>query len=157
MIFDHFDRSKRALCGRYRGCCASQYASVCDDREVINLIIVSYFVCTYCILLLICKPLTFYCLPHSCVCAFGFTGPRCDTIDQCAANADPCINGAQCLNAPNPQHATLYTCQCLPGFSGADCQTEDYCAAQPCPQGAPCVNQQDTFYCDYCAGKSFPS
>uniref|UniRef100_A0AAV2IUB7 PG-M n=1 Tax=Knipowitschia caucasica TaxID=637954 RepID=A0AAV2IUB7_KNICA len=52
-----------------------------------------------------------------CVCAPGYSGPRCDTVDECQSN--PCLNGATCLDGINS-----FTCLCLPSYAGELCEQD---------------------------------
>ncbi|XP_070206929.1 uncharacterized protein [Littorina saxatilis] len=56
---------------------------------------------------------------YTCLCANGYTGPRCQTdIDDCDIfGRTPCKNGATCQD--HPGH---YTCACPPEFTGQNCE-----------------------------------
>uniref|UniRef100_A0A674AJS6 Sushi, von Willebrand factor type A, EGF and pentraxin domain-containing protein 1 n=1 Tax=Salmo trutta TaxID=8032 RepID=A0A674AJS6_SALTR len=65
-------------------------------------------------------PLPLYQAPWAlqCQCVEGYRGRLCQVdVDECQAN--PCINGATCVDGPGS-----YTCRCPPGFNGTRCETE---------------------------------
>lgn len=54
-------------------------------------------------------------MPFICL---GYTGFRCQTnINECAADAGLCLNGATCIDTPGS-----FKCDCSLGFSGIQCQ-----------------------------------
>ncbi|XP_029365737.1 versican a [Echeneis naucrates] len=60
---------------------------------------------------------------HTCSCAPGYTGDRCETdIDDCQSN--PCRNGGTCVD-----RLASFTCVCLPSYTGLYCEEDtEICA-----------------------------
>uniref|UniRef100_H3DDB0 Versican core protein n=1 Tax=Tetraodon nigroviridis TaxID=99883 RepID=H3DDB0_TETNG len=55
---------------------------------------------------------------HTCSCAPGYAGDRCQTeFDECHSN--PCRNGGTCIDG-----LASYTCDCLPSYSGRNCEED---------------------------------
>ncbi|KAJ8734397.1 hypothetical protein PYW07_014948 [Mythimna separata] len=56
---------------------------------------------------------------YVCACPPGYTGRNCETdVDECAAQAAPCLNGGSCQDAVNN-----FTCDCTgTGYTGARCE-----------------------------------
>ncbi|XP_036362567.1 protein jagged-1b-like isoform X5 [Octopus sinensis] len=70
---------------------------------------------------------------YFCRCAYGYTGPKCETVISACLSA-PCMNGGRCSNA-----GTSFECHCLPNFYGPRCQFEDKCRSVTCLNGGTCV------------------
>ncbi|EDV22809.1 uncharacterized protein TRIADDRAFT_58750 [Trichoplax adhaerens] len=70
---------------------------------------------------------------YTCSCPYGFTGPRCELIDErCIGNN--CTNGATCTSSTVN---TGYLCLCPYGFAGKYC---DICVK--CQNGGKCVTNE---------------
>ncbi|XP_076447761.1 uncharacterized protein LOC143284711 [Babylonia areolata] len=81
-----------------------------------------------------------------CECKLGWTGEKCDDIDECHSN--PCRNGGTCRDGVNS-----YTCDCLPGFNGTHCETDiDECHSNPCRNGGTCQDVVNSYTCDCPSG-----
>ena len=85
-------------------------------------------------------------------------------IDECAANADLCLNDGTCINTDGSFH-----CQCLTGYTGITCESGetfysgqsnglrielkklsldvDECMTQPCENDGQCTNSVGSFSC----------
>ena len=86
-----------------------------------------------------------------CNCTAGWNGLNCDqTINNCVAPSNPCLNGATCTNSVNN-----YTCSCTTGWTGRNCnQLVNNCVipSNPCLNGASCINSFNNYTCTCAAG-----
>lgn len=83
----------------------------------------------------------------TCECLPGFSGQRCEDINECAAPASPCGENTSCVNFPGG-----YSCVCDSGFTsgGETCEDRDECensASTPCDASAECENEPGGFTC----------
>ncbi|XP_041369439.1 protein crumbs-like isoform X2 [Gigantopelta aegis] len=88
-------------------------------------------------------------LSFHCICAPGFTGPRCTiNIDECESS--PCHHDGTCHDGING-----YNCSCIPGISGANCEVNiDECASVPCLHGGACTDYINGYECN-CSDTGF--
>ena len=79
---------------------------------------------------------------YECTCdGVYFTGVNCQTpIDRCATAANPCKNGATCLNGYYST-SDLITCTCPAGYTDKNCSTliNQCTIANPCQNGGTCT------------------
>ena len=80
----------------------------------------------------------------TCACFPGFTGPICETINNC--------NHAQCINGHCINQATTFICSCDIGFTGILCDVIDYCANNNCTDHSYCVSSEDGYTCPCVVG-----
>ncbi|KRZ14739.1 Protocadherin Fat 1 [Trichinella zimbabwensis] len=60
---------------------------------------------------------------YSCECRMPYWGKRCERINYCLTDENPCNNGGTCIKVND-----LYNCICPPGYAGIFCRT-DYAAS----------------------------
>ena len=80
----------------------------------------------------------------------GFQGKNCsEDVLECSV-ANPCQNGATCI-----EEVGSYSCECVDGFVGLNCESMDPCVDIPCENGATCVLLDEEtldFRCDCASG-----
>ncbi|CAI9715910.1 sushi, von Willebrand factor type A, EGF and pentraxin domain-containing 1-like [Octopus vulgaris] len=83
---------------------------------------------------------------YECIsCIYGYEGPKCDkSIDECLLGV--CLNGASCIDGPNPYD---YVCTCAPNFVGRTCADElkDCTDVGKCHPSERCITDGNKFYC----------
>ena len=87
-------------------------------------------------------------------CPANVTGPTCeDDVDECVV-ANPCLNGATCLNVFGS-----YQCRCINGWEGKDCAINtDDCELSSesdpprCQNGGQCIDRVGKYDCNCTPG-----
>ena len=75
------------------------------------------------------------------VCVPGFTGPDCQTVDNCVGVN--CSGNGLCVNGMDS-----FMCNCSAGYSGSECEMNiDDCLSNPCASTGQCVDGVDSFTC----------
>lgn len=80
-----------------------------------------------------------------CLCATGFTGPRCQI------NIDDCLNVTCPANSHCVDGIDSHQCVCLSGFTGtalSGCLNIDECQSNPCQNNGTCTDMINGFDCE---------
>ena len=74
-------------------------------------------------------------------CVTGFTGPDCQTVDNCVGVN--CSGNGLCVNGVDS-----FMCNCSAGYNGSECEMNiDNCLSNPCASTGQCVDGVDSFTC----------
>ena len=74
-------------------------------------------------------------------CVTGFTGPDCQTVDNCVEVN--CSGNGLCVNGIDS-----FMCNCSAGYNGSECEMNiDDCLSNPCASTGQCVDGVDSFTC----------
>uniref|UniRef100_A0A6B2E8N3 Putative cadherin egf lag seven-pass g-type receptor n=1 Tax=Phlebotomus kandelakii TaxID=1109342 RepID=A0A6B2E8N3_9DIPT len=92
----------------------------------------------------------------SCICAAGFTGPRCEIPVALAFGECSCLNGGTCgFNSTEcvcPSGFEGDRCERTVSCNGSNCPEITPCAAQPCLNGGSCYVAGSDYYCKCSSG-----
>ena len=79
--------------------------------------------------------------PDCSQCVTGFTGPDCQTVDNCVGVN--CSGNGLCVNGMDS-----FMCNCSAGYNGSQCEMNiDECLSNPCASTGQCVDGVDSFTC----------
>ncbi|KAK1802243.1 hypothetical protein P4O66_021907, partial [Electrophorus voltai] len=89
--------------------------------------------------------------PFLCICAEGFAGDTCNTMENGPCSPNPCKNDGECEVIMNSRRGDVfngYICKCQPGFEGMQCQINvNDCANQPCKNRGICRDLDGDYTC----------